>query len=750
MMSFLEKREFPLPNELFSLPNAIWFLMEFRSDLKHLHGKNLSNRLALYFWWESFGSHDYPDFKWELSQVESDFISEITPNDFLSKYSLGTFYWLQGKKISVLKNTRLATDLLHNLKIDDLQFKINIPLFFQVIYENRVDLRSQLDLKTLLGVTQFVLWWDRVGNEEFPRIKWDSNTFWAYLNEDINFHADINFNFPRIFKLLSLYREDLKVFGILNFVKWWDRVGNAEFPRIKWDSNTFWAYLNENINFHDDINFNFPRIFKLLSLYREDLKVFGILNFVKWWNDYGSKEYPLINWSSNFFWDYLSQQENQSNDKLPRLFYLMVNEREDLNRIFDLNTEKGRESFFEWWNTFGHHEYPDFYYDFLKYKSQKNNKKINGINVIGFPQGILGLGEDARMATTLIHNLQIPVVAINAPMSGPAKRDHTIDQFLHKRLVFDTSLFCLPPVDMYRLLLEGGRHLIENDTYKIGAWPWELPNLPISVAPVLEYIDEIWAQSKFVESALKKQNFKNVHLMPMVVTIPTPQIVVRANFGLDDEVFIFYILFDGNSWLNRKNPLSAVLAFQIAFPTESQNNQINLVIKAINVDEKDLNWLKISQIAKEDTRIKIILKTMDRQELINLMSICNCYISLHRSEGFGRVIAEAMLLGQPVVVSNFSGNIDFCNVKTSYLVEGELIPLKPNDYLYYEGQYWFEPNLTDAADQFRKVYFDETERKLIASNGKNWIEKYYSFEAVGKAYKKRLSKIFKERRSCEL
>ena len=354
------------------------------------------------------------------------------------------------------------------------------------------------------------------------------------------------------------------------------------------------------------------------------------------------------------------------------------------------------------------------------------------------------------MATTIIHSLDIPVVAINAPMSGPQKIDQSLNQFLSKRILYNTTLFCLPPVDMYRLLLEGGRHIVEKNTYKIGAWPWELPNLPISVTPILGCIDEIWAQSKFVESVIKKQNFKNVHFMPMAITIPAPYQVSRKKYDLNDKDFLFYILFDGNSWLNRKNPLSAVIAFQKAFPAKNQNKDVGLIIKAFNVDENDSIWMKILNIVKDDCRIKIVLKTMERQELINFMSICDCYVSLHRSEGFGRVIAEAMLLGQPVVVSNFSGNIDFCKVNTSYLVEGELIPLKPNDYLYYEGQYWFEANIIDAAKQLINVYENASERKKISENGKSFIKKNYSLDAVGRAYKKRLSEIFEERKSCEL
>jgi glycosyltransferase involved in cell wall biosynthesis len=197
--------------------------------------------------------------------------------------------------------------------------------------------------------------------------------------------------------------------------------------------------------------------------------------------------------------------------------------------------------------------------------------------------------------------------------------------------------------------------------------------------------------------------------------------------------FLFCAVFDGNSWLSRKNPLAAVRAFSQAFTLSERG--VGLVVKAMNVKTDDASWQEIQKIAAGDRRIHLINAVFSRQETIDLIHSCDAYISLHRSEGFGRVIAESMLLGKPVVVTNFSGNVDYCDPSTAYMVDGELVPLKSGDYQMAEGQYWCEPEVGIAARHLQDIVQDATKRFHIAQSGQNIIASRYSIESVAQRYK---------------
>ena len=200
-------------------------------------------------------------------------------------------------------------------------------------------------------------------------------------------------------------------------------------------------------------------------------------------------------------------------------------------------------------------------------------------------------------------------------------------------------------------------------------------------------------------------------------------------------------MFDGNSWLSRKNPLACVQAFQKAFGNSSRG--VSLVIKAMNVSQSGVLWDKLISLIGNDSRIIVINQMLSKQDLINLVSSCDCFVSLHRSEGFGRNIAEAMLLGIPVIVSNFSGNTDFCNEESSFLVNGEKVPLKPVDYLFYENQYWFEADIKEAALQMQLVLESSDLRGKIVNNAIRYMENNHSLEVVKPIYQQALKEIMR-------
>ncbi|MGH9582417.1 MAG: glycosyltransferase, partial [Bryobacteraceae bacterium] len=130
-----------------------------------------------------------------------------------------------------------------------------------------------------------------------------------------------------------------------------------------------------------------------------------------------------------------------------------------------------------------------------------------------------------------------------------------------------------------------------------------------------------------------------------------------------------------------------------------------------------------------------------RPELHELIAACDSFVSLHRSEGFGLGIAEAMYLGKPVIATNYSGNVDFTKQDNSCLVDYRLVPVKPGEYLFPEGQVWADPNVDQAAMYMRRLAGDRDYAKRIGSAGTESIRRQHSAKATGARYAKRLKQI---------
>ena len=278
-----------------------------------------------------------------------------------------------------------------------------------------------------------------------------------------------------------------------------------------------------------------------------------------------------------------------------------------------------------------------------------------------------------------------------------------------------------------------------DNRFTIGYWPWELPYWPDELSPAFDLVDEVWVSSKYTEKSLLSANpDTTVRHMPMAVELGKRSNYSRKDFKIAENAFVFLYLFDGLSYLERKNPIAHINAFKNAFDAESD---ACLVIKTMNLKKADQDKLKaFVQAASNDDRILIIDEAYSKDKLLGLIDTCDCFVSLHRSEGFGRSIAEAMLLEKPVITSNFSGNTDFCLPETAYLVGGHTISLRPGDYPFAsKQQHWFNPDTDQAAYFMNKVYENnDNEPASMASRARKHIETHHNFATVGKNYKNTL------------
>ena len=152
-------------------------------------------------------------------------------------------------------------------------------------------------------------------------------------------------------------------------------------------------------------------------------------------------------------------------------------------------------------------------------------------------------------------------------------------------------------------------------------------------------------------------------------------------------------------------------------------------------------YRQLAEEASKDPRIILIDSVLRHEEVLGLMKVCDSFISLHRSEGIGLCIAQSMLLGKPVIATNYSGNTDFTLVNNSCLVEFKLVPVGVGEYQFYEGQVWAEPSVDHAADYMRRLVEDDGYRNVVATAGQAYIQAYHNPKVVGKIYQDRLLEL---------
>lgn len=284
-----------------------------------------------------------------------------------------------------------------------------------------------------------------------------------------------------------------------------------------------------------------------------------------------------------------------------------------------------------------------------------------------------------------------------------SQNDLSMHKWMSRRPLYSINLFCQNGWETRRFLLSQGRGF-NDGRYAIGLWPWELPRWPHAWARAYDHVDEIWGISSHTTDAYTSFHGP-IRCMGLPVSVEDDATIARGALGLPESAYLFHFSFDLHSRTARKNPLSLIRAFQRAFPAETQE-KVGLVLKVNHAKRLHADNIRIRWLAARDPRIHLIERPMRRPEVLALMNACDCYVSLHRAEGFGRGIAEAILLGKQVIATGWSGNTDFCREPRVALVRHKMIPLKRGEYFHGEGQEWAEPDLDHAAELMREIRYN--------------------------------------------
>jgi glycosyltransferase involved in cell wall biosynthesis len=373
---------------------------------------------------------------------------------------------------------------------------------------------------------------------------------------------------------------------------------------------------------------------------------------------------------------------------------------------------------------------------------EKTNTQLHsdGANLIGYARGEFGMGEHVRMSARSFAAEGIPFSVINhAEVGAHGAADASIESWIGGNQIYTTNIFhinadLLPPL-YYRF----GKNFFEQH-YNIGYWAWELSKCPPEFDLALNMVDEVWTISEFVREALKTRSPVPVINMSMAVSIPELQrSYSKAYFKLPEDSFLFLSIFDAASFLDRKNPIATVRAFKVAF--SKGDEKVRLVLKTMNVPSENPLWQALMDEIRKDARISVISGRMTRDEVLGLSSVCDTLVSLHRSEGFGLCMAESMLLGKPVIATNYSGSREFAREETACVVDYKLVPVAEGSYPSSQGQEWAEPDIEHAAYFMSKLIVDENFHENIARAGQRFVKENLNVEVIGRRYAARFNEI---------
>jgi glycosyltransferase involved in cell wall biosynthesis len=363
-----------------------------------------------------------------------------------------------------------------------------------------------------------------------------------------------------------------------------------------------------------------------------------------------------------------------------------------------------------------------------------------GVNLIGYFRAVKGISEAARNSVLALEAAKIPYTVNDYEFGIPAWQQ--VDDLPHSQngngFKFNTNLIHINPPQLpflwniYKKSELTGR-------YNIGVWYWELPDLPQDWCSAFGIVDEVWAATQFIFDSVSVKSPVPVVKIPPCIHPIYDQRLNRSDFKLPADQFIFMCAYDVLSIQARKNPLGAVNAFKQAF--QKNDSSVGLVIKVNNAAENPQEIKKLHALVDGFPNCYIIEDIFDKLKFNSLLNTIDAYISLHRSEGFGLIPAEAMSFGKPVVMTRWSGNLDFMTPINSCGVDYRLIPVNETSGPYLPGQFWADPDVDHASFLMQRLVSDKKYYTEISKQAQITIQEFFSPHHVGQLIKKRMLEI---------
>lgn len=378
----------------------------------------------------------------------------------------------------------------------------------------------------------------------------------------------------------------------------------------------------------------------------------------------------------------------------------------------------------------------------LHIEPMNREKYADGINLIGNIRGDSGLGQSCRLIADILLASGIPMTIRNYYTSSRYSMGNTdYDRYLNDNNMYNINIFHINAHECTTAFMDMGRQTWDG-RYNIAYWLWELEEFPQEWTGCMDLFDEIWTPAEFVSNCLRKYTNKPVTTVPYCVTAPVDERYNRTYFRLPEDKFLFLLMFDSESVSERKNPKSVLKAYKKAFI--KSDPEVGIVVKVNEYKQEDIDYIHSELEGYEN--VYILTETLSKVQVNSLIKAADVYVSLHRAEGFGLVMAEAMLVGTPVIATNWSANTEFMNADAACMVDYQLTTIEKDIGPYKAGQRWADPDVEQASRYMKKLYEDREFGSRMAEKAYEHIKTVLNMENAKQIVLDRVDHIWKTNR----
>ena len=361
---------------------------------------------------------------------------------------------------------------------------------------------------------------------------------------------------------------------------------------------------------------------------------------------------------------------------------------------------------------------------------RKGSNEINpvvpgGFNVIGYFSAELGVGEAGRRIADVVRCVGMPTHEVGV-RTAHSREQHPNTREIAASTKYEHSILAVNADQTARVITSCGLNQHPRRR-RIGFWFWELDTFPEASRSAFAHVTEVWCASEFTRNAVAAVSpvpVRHIRLPMLIPTSPTPY--SKKQTGLP-EGFVFLFTFDFNSVMKRKNPVDVLTSYTSAF---GPNDGAHLVIKSINGHHQKAELAKLRYLAADRADVVIQDGYVSAGLVQAQIELSDCFVSLHRSEGYGLNIAAAMAAGKPAIATGYSGNMTFTSPDYPFLVPYELESVGDNAHPYDPKARWAQPDLTAAANLMRSVFDDYAQASQHAEHEKLLIKNNHSLQVA--------------------